>query len=143
MPADAPRVSDAIRVGPFNVRIEQREIEEFVKALSPNGVNETRLGRVPLTFPIRWLAFPAVRDAVLAFSRAAPMLLVQESQTFDYVESLEVDRDYTFTVEIHREVSPPHQIVIDSTIDDTAGRRVASLHTVMRALSAHSVDKPI
>lgn len=112
-------------IGPFSVRTDAAEAAEFAAAL---GLR-TRPGSIPLTFPIRWLALPAVHAAIeAAIGTPHP---VHASQTFHYETNVEPDRDYAFRVAIAHDRATSPRLVVRGTVSDSADRCVLRLETVL------------
>ncbi len=85
---------------------------------------------LPLTFPMRWLAAPAVRGAMMAMVSDG-IALVHEAQTFDYERPLRVDERYMLSVSARRE-SDPDRLVLLGSIAAADGTPAARLETVLR-----------
>ena len=85
---------------------------------------------LPLTFPMRWLAAPAVRGAMTAMVPAG-VALVHEAQSFDYEQPLRVDETYALTLSARREAEPD-RLVLHGSIAAGDGVPAARLETVLR-----------
>lgn len=128
-PREASGAGDATaRVGPIVVRTERSEVEAFARAL---GLRAT-YGPVPLTFPIRWLGLPELREALAREFGVTDALLVQQSQAFEYVEPLALDRDYLIEVAGRRELTSPGRLALHATIRQGSGESVLTSETVLR-----------
>ena len=85
---------------------------------------------LPLTFPMRWLAAPAVRDAMAAMTSDG-FVLVHEAQTFDYEQPLLVGEPYVLTLLAQREADPD-RVILRGSIAAGDGAPAARLETVLR-----------
>lgn len=122
--------ADAIALGGFGVEASPDEIAAFRAATGLPAQGET----LPLTFPIRWMASPAVRDAVATLAPESDLILVHESQTFDYATALRVGEPYTLTL-TGRRVTTPDRLIVDGTVAAADGSICARLETILRLVS--------
>src|SRR5262249_10839659 len=83
-------------------------------------------------FPIRFLGLPAVRRAMAGIAGVSHARALHCSQSFSYSRALQVDRDYTLDVEIHRRDSPADRVVMCATLRDGAGGVVVTAQTELR-----------
>jgi acyl dehydratase len=123
--------NDSVLTGTIGVRADAAEVAEFAAALRL----ENPPGSVPLTFPIRWLALAPVREAMENLIGAHP---VHASQTFNFIEPIEVDCDYTLRIDIQQYHSPSHRIVVRSSVTDANDRAVVQIETVLLPTAAIS-----
>ena len=116
----------AAEIGTFEVTASAAEVSAFRRAarLEGNG------GALPFTYPIRWLARPEVRGALMALMPEADLVPFHESQSFDYMRPLHTDTPYTLAVKARRD-SEPDRLVVEVTIA-AAGLQVATVETVLR-----------
>ena len=114
-------------LGCFPVTGTAAEADAFRAATGLAPADETVL---PLTFPMRWLAAPEVRGALVAMT-AGDFALVHEAQTFDYERPLRVGEAYALTARARREADPD-RLVLHGSIAARDGTPVARLETVLR-----------
>lgn len=113
-------------LGTFSVVARPDEVVAFRAATGlPPGA------AVPATFPMRWLASPAVRDALLALAPESHLVPVHESQLFDYRGAILAGRDYDMTLAARREPAPD-RLVLDGTVAEADGTTVVTVETVLR-----------
>lgn len=93
---------------------------------------------VPTTFPMRWLAAPELRDALLALAPEEDLVPVHESQVFEYLAPLAVDGHYTMELAARREASP-ERLVLAGTIGDATGTPLVRVETILRLFSTSAV----
>jgi len=128
--ADADRRDDSgsetVRLAPLRVGITNEDAAAFVNATG--GSRE--VGRVPLTFPARWLALPPVRNLIKDFLGGG-FLPIHEAQNFTYERELEVDREYILGVEACRTQAPP-RLTLRMSIASPEGVICAQLEAVLR-----------
>ena len=93
--------------------------------------------RVPLTFPMRWLAQPEVRRALLEMASDAGIVPVHESQTFEYARSLSTDEPYALALHGRREIAPD-RLVVDGVVSDAGGATVVRLEMILRLFSGEA-----
>ncbi len=117
-------------LGRFEVRAEPSEVAAFREATGLSDRGDT----LPLTFPIRWLAAPEVRAALAAMVPDADLVLVHESQTFDYDAPLQGGKTYALSLAARREAEPD-RLVIDTTILAADGAPRARCETILRLFS--------
>lgn len=120
-------------LGPFAVRAEPAEVAAFraVTGLPPGDT-------VPATFPMRWLAAPEVRDALLAMAAEPDLVPVHESQMFDYLAPLTVGEHYEMRLDAHRE-SAPERLVLTGTVTGRSGAIHLRIETMLRLFSTAAV----
>lgn len=127
---DLPPVDHMFQVGPIAVRTDAAAVEAFTRAL---GIRRG-YGPVPLTFPIRWLSIPEVHDPIDERLRVPSGLLVQWSQSFDFSGGLEVDREYSYAVDVWREPTSVDRIMLLGVLKDRAGNVIVTSKTVLCVL---------
>jgi hypothetical protein len=120
--ADAP-----VRLPPIRVRTGAGEVAGFLRETGGprNG------GFVPLTFPFRWLALPAIRGLILQLIGGDGFLPVHEAQSFAYERELRVEADYVVSVEVRRTAKPP-RLTLKMAVSTGQGEICAQLETVLR-----------
>lgn len=126
----AGRADRTAHVGPVAVRADPAEVEAFARAL---GLCAT-YGPVPLTFPMRWLGLPAIREPIARELEIAGKLLVHQSQSFAYTRPLDPDADYVISAEAHRDRSG--RIALRATLRDSSGEAVLISEAVVRVVTA-------
>jgi len=86
-------------------------------------------GSVPLTFPTRWLALPAIREAMAqAIGTPYP---VHASQSFLYGANIETDRNYDLRIAIHQASAPSPRVTVQGTLRDHDDKIVLNIETVL------------
>ena len=85
---------------------------------------------VPLTFPFRWLAHPAIRGLILQLIGGRGFLPVHEAQSFAYEHELQIETDYVLAVEARRTAKPP-RLTLKIAVSSQRGI-CAHLETVLR-----------
>ncbi len=90
---------------------------------------------LPLTFPMRWLVTTEVRAAIAMLVPQPDLVLVHESQTFDYVSPLRAGERYAMTLTARRKTDPD-QLIVDGAIASLEGKPVATLETILRLFSS-------
>ena len=113
-------------LGRFEVRAEPAEVTAFRRATGLPVADA-----LPLTFPIRWLAAPAVRAAMSAMVPDADLVFLHEAQTFDYAVPLRCGETYAMALTARRE-DDPDRLVVDATILAADGAPCARCETVLR-----------
>ena len=129
-------MTDAVTpLGAFAVAASAEEADAF------RGATGLPLGgsSLPLTFPMRWLATQAVRDSLTGLVSEPEIVLVHESQSFDYEAPLQVGTLYTLSLKGRRKTDPD-QLVVDGTIADPNGITLARIETILRLFS--TADTP-
>lgn len=120
-------------LGSFPVTCEPAEVRAFRAA--------TGLGQgdgVPATFPMRWLAAPQVRDAVLALAPEADVVPVHESQSVEILAPLALGAAYVLDLAARREATPD-RLVLAGTITGEDGAPHVRVETILRLFSTASV----
>jgi len=119
-----------VRLPPIEVRIEPANVAAFCSATGGPRLH----AEVPLTFPARWIALPAVRD-LIARSIGSGFIPVHEGQTFAYERALQIEAAYTLTVEARHTPAPP-RLNLRMSIATPQGEICARLETVLRIVPA-------
>ena len=130
-------LEDLIKIGPVKVRTDAPHVAAFAQAL---GFPDT-FRSVPLTFPIRWLSLPNVRGEALRRLRYDQAKIVHWFQSFEFLQALERDRDYSLEIAVRRNASKPGDISIRNVLRDSAGNPLVRLDTGLRALVLRSGQK--
>lgn len=96
---------------------------------------ESAGGVLPLTYPMRWLVGPEIRAALLDAVADPDVVLVHESQIFDYSHRLRSGESYALSLSTRRE-SAPERLLVDGAINDDSGMELARLETILRLIKA-------
>lgn len=115
---------------PLQVRIEPNGAAAFSRATGGAG----HPVRVPLTFPVRWLALPAVHSLIVQ-SIGSGFIPIHEAQNFAYERALQIGADYILGVEASR-TSAPERLTLRMSIATPQGDICARLETVLRIVPA-------
>jgi hypothetical protein len=128
--AMAPELSadTLIRLPPIRVRTDRSEVAGFLRE-----IGGTTGGFVPLTFPVSWLALPAVRGLILQLIGGQGFLPVHEGQSFAYEQELRIETDYVLAIEARRTAKPP-RLTLKMTIATEQGEICGRSETVLRIL---------
>ncbi|MGH6852046.1 MAG: hypothetical protein ACREDJ_02385 [Methylocella sp.] len=121
-----PGADAIIRLPPIQVRTDRGEVAGFLRETGGAAG-----GLVPLTFPVRWLALPAVRGLILQLTGGQGFLPVHESQTFAYEHELQIETDYVLAIEARRTPKPP-RLTLRMAIATGQGEICARIETVLR-----------
>jgi hypothetical protein len=119
---DAP-----VRLPPIRVRIGASEVAGFLRETG----GARALGFVPLTFPFRWLALPAIRGLISQLIGGQGFLPIHEAQSFAYEHELRIEADYVLAVETRRTAKPP-RLSLKMAVSTGQGEICAHLETVLR-----------
>ncbi len=120
-------------LGAFAVCAEPAEVAAFRAATGlPRG------DAVPATFPMRWLAAPEVRDALLAMAGEPDLVPVHESQLFDYLAPLSIGERYEMCLDVRRETAPD-RLVLTGAITARSGAIHLRIETILRLFSTAAV----
>jgi hypothetical protein len=125
--APEPSEDTPVRLPPIRVRTGAGEVAGFLRE---TGGDRT-LGFVPLTFPCRWLALPALRGLISQLIGGQGFLPVHEAQSFAYEHELRIETDYLLAVEARRTAKPP-RLTIKMAVSTGQGEICAHLETVLR-----------
>ena len=114
-----------VHIGPIKVRTDQATVGAFAAALAPGARAPER---VPVTYPIRWLALPVVRDGLADFVKAPETaVLFHEAQTFDYVRPMKPETDYELTVSGRCTDASLVRVLVNGTVTDRSGETISCL----------------
>lgn len=116
-----------VALGGFPVVAGRADVAAFRKATGLDGDGAT----LPLTFPMRWLAAGEIRAAIASAAPDEDVVLVHESQAFEYAIPLRVGEPYTMVLAARRETDPA-RLIVDGTIQAADGSAHATLETIMR-----------
>jgi len=125
--APQPSADRLLRLPPIRVRTEAGEVAGFLRE---TGGARTG-GFVPLTFPARWLALPAIRGLILQLIGGDGLLPVHEAQSFAYEHELQIETDYVLAVEARRTAKPP-RLTLKMAVSTGQGEICAHLEAVLR-----------
>jgi acyl dehydratase len=117
---------DVLPIEVIEVRADKAEAAEFAAALGLRVAPDS----VPLTFPIRWLASPALRKAVQ--QSIGSSCLVHASQSFLYDTPLTPGRNYQLRIVIRGNASS-RRSVVHGTVYDESDRVVLTLESALHA----------
>jgi len=104
------------QVGPLVLTLGADEAAAFADALGSQ-----RPGWVPLIFPARWLALPAIRAAVAELADLANGLALHETQSFEIDAPLLPNAAYTFTATIRRLSENPPRLIVQAVVATADG----------------------
>jgi hypothetical protein len=125
--APEPSEDAPVRLPPIRVRTGASEVAGFLRE-----TGNARAGAfVPVTFPARWLALPAIRGLILRLAGGQGFLLVHEAQSFAYEDELRIETDYVLAVEARRTAKPP-RLTLKIVVSTGQGEICAHLETVLR-----------
>lgn len=119
-------------IGSFRVKADPAEVAAFRKATGLGDAGAT----LPLTFPMRWMVRQEVRAAILAMVVEPDIVLVHESQSFDYERPLVCGEDYVLALSARRE-SAPDRLFVDGTISGGQGT-LCKIETILRLFSTEA-----
>ena len=125
--APEPCADMLIRLPPIRVRTGAGEVAGFLRETGDARTG----GFVPVTFPARWLALPAIRGLILQLIGRAGFLPAHEAQSFAYERELRVEADYVLSVEVRRTAKPP-RLTLKMAVSTSHGEICAQLETVLR-----------
>lgn len=114
----------SVTLGPFAVSAEAAEVAAFRRAA------RIEADTLPFTWPIRWLARPEIRAALVDLMPDG-VVPFHESQTFDYAAPLQAGAAYALEVAARHESGPPERIVVEGRVVED-GATVATIETVLR-----------
>ncbi|MGB6326582.1 MAG: hypothetical protein WBG11_12655 [Methylocella sp.] len=130
--APEPSEDAPVRLPAIRVRTGASEVAGFLRETG----DARTLGFVPLTFPFRWLALPAIRGLISQLIGGQGFLPVHEAQSFAYEHELRIDTDYILAVEAHRTAKPP-RLTLEMAVSTGQGEICAHLETVLRVVPAN------
>jgi hypothetical protein len=125
--APEPGETAPVRLAAIEVRTEPGEVAGFLRETGGIGTGDF----VPLTFPFRWLALPAIRGLILQLTGGEGFLPVHESQSFAYEKSLHIDTRYVLDVEIEASEKPP-RLILKMAVSNGDREICVRLETVLR-----------
>ncbi len=127
MTDDLAAAAGEVSLGPLEVVAGEAELAAFAEAC------EAPPGEPPATFPIAWLAAPALRSMLQAM--AGPSYLpVHESQSFDYERALKPGGRYVLSGVARRETGPDRLVVALQATDGEA-HVALTMKTVLRLVA--------
>ncbi|HXK54815.1 MAG TPA: hypothetical protein PK405_09025 [Hyphomicrobiales bacterium] len=114
------------RIGSFDVVAGAERVARFRAALALGGAGGAGRGEVPVTFPICWLAEPAVKSALLVALGGGGKVPVHLDQEMEYFAPLRIGQPYAMDVGL---AGPDARGVarVRADLRDGAGARVASV----------------
>ena len=127
--APEPSEDAPVRLPPIRIRTGAGDVAGFLRETG----DARTLGFVPLTFPFRWLALPAIRGLILQLIGGQGFLPVHEAQSFAYEHELRIETDYVLAVEARRIAKPP-RLTLKMTVSTGQGEICAHLETVLRIM---------
>ncbi|MGA7383612.1 MAG: hypothetical protein WBW81_02615 [Methylocella sp.] len=119
---DAP-----VRLPPIRVRTGAGEVAGFSRETGGARAG----GYIPVTFPARWLALPAIRGFIMQLIGGDGFLPVHEGQSFAYEHELRIETDYVLAGEARRTANPP-RLTLKMAVSTAQGEICAHLETVLR-----------
>src|SRR3984893_4418054 len=122
--APEPSEDAPVRLPPIRVRTGASEVAGFLRE---TGGARTA-GFVPVTFPARWLALPAIRGLIVQLIGGRGFLPVHEAQSFAYEHELRIETDYVLAVEGRRTAKPP-RLTLKMAVSTSQGEIWANLAT--------------
>lgn len=129
--AAEPDGSAPVGFPPITVRTWRGDVEAFSRATG----QAQESGAVPLAFPFRWLALPAIRAFIVRSAGGEGFLPVHEAQSFAYERPLQIDADYVLAGEARRSASPP-RLSLRMTVSTPQGESCLGFETVLRIVPA-------
>ena len=140
------RASTRRSVGEFAVTVDATAVAAFAAALggpAPADAPATGAGRVPMTFPLRWLSEPAIRDALLSSALpdtdTARLLPVHIEQRIDLVRPLQIGVGYRLALWVERP-DARRILRVTAALSDADGREAGSLETRFLLVSTQAGD---
>lgn len=102
------------------------------------GTDGLPSGAVPATFPIVWLADPAIRAAIEGCAKPGEVAF-HEEQTFDYRAGLEAGASYGLVAEIERLEAPARVSILGRV--ERQGETLLTMRTLLRLVDgAHRTE---
>ena len=117
-------------LGTIKVKALATDAAAFRRATGCDGASDV----LPLTFPMRWLALPDARRAIMTLVPEADLVPVHESQSFDYPTTLQASRAYRLELSGER-VAAPDRLIIEGAVLGEDGSVQARLETILRLVS--------
>ena len=129
--ASAPQDEDSGSgvASPSPVIVELDVVADLAALSGFPGANSLPSGAVPVTFPIVWLAHPAIRAAIEGCAKPGEVAF-HEDQAFEYRAALEAGASYGLFAEIDRQEEPA-RVSIASRVD-SKGETVLTMRTLLR-----------
>jgi hypothetical protein len=124
--ASEPSEDTLVRLPPIWVRTRTSEVAGFLRETGGGDG-----GFVPVTFPARWLAHPAIRGLIMQLIGGDGFLPVHEGQSFAYERELQLETDYVLAVEARRTAKPP-RVILKVGVSTGGGEICARVETVLR-----------
>ncbi len=129
--------AEVTALGCFAMRATRAETAAFRAAIGLVATDDV----VPLTFPMRWLVAPAIRAALLAVVADPALVLVHESQDFEYTRRPRIDEPLALTLVAWREMAPD-RLRVEGVIADADGVEIGRIETVLRLIAAPAEAAP-
>ncbi|MDE2362065.1 MAG: hypothetical protein KGM42_05245 [Hyphomicrobiales bacterium] len=121
-------------LGPIEAAADPAEIAAFRAALGSTAPEP------PPTYPIVWLARPALR-AALDRALGGRFLPIHESQSFDYERPLKAGGRYVLTGVARRESAPDRLILTAEAQEADGGAMAVRLRSVLRLVEIAGNEK--
>lgn len=116
------------RVGPLPVLVTAAEAAAFADAVAP-GVSG-----VPLIFPVRFLALPEIRAALMEIADMARHVVLHEAQSFTAARQIHAEAAYFLTTTLTLGAESQPRITVETNIDDESGTYVGGMTATLRLL---------
>lgn len=126
--------------GASRVTLRLDVIADFAALSRFPGANSLSAGAVPATFPIVWLAHPAIRAAIEGFAKPGEVAF-HEDQLFDYLAPLAADASYKLVAEIER-LETPARIAVSARVEQYC-ETLVTLRTLLRLIDGASQTAPV
>lgn len=120
------------RAGPVRVTTAKDAVRAFRRATGWRDED----GAVPLSFPVVWMKSPEIGGPIREAAQEIG-LPVHESQQFEYVQLLQVERVYDLMVELKREFAPP-RLVATAQIFTLEGKSIGTVISTLRLIVPQS-----
>jgi hypothetical protein len=130
----------ALRLGPFRVSTARADIEAF-RHETGWPINDgsagawAQPGRVPHTFPMRWLTAPELWSVLEVKLQKAGGIAVHESQSFTYEAPLDADQDYLMTADIDHQTNP-ERLIVRTSVVTARDEPCLLMETILRIVGA-------
>lgn len=123
-------------MGPFRLTLTDGDAAALADALG------SKLGGwVPMIFPIRWLALPAIRAAIAATVDLEAGLLLHESQSFECATALVAGATYVVTAIIRTPPDDASRLWLQGTVTDIAGDECVQFQAGLRVVPRQAPDQ--
>lgn len=123
------KTDDNVQRVQFTARADPDEIMAFDAALGGSG----RTPSFPLTYPIRWLMRPEIREAVGFTIGPQP---IHVSQSFEYMTPLDIGADYRIQITIQPDGAPSQRVTLRGAAYGQNDQLVLQLETILYPASA-------